>query len=296
MTLAGPYRTGTADAALLRPPSAAHARSLDETSLAESVALDLGGDVVVPKTTVLHVALSVVVFGPWLAFAALARHIQDLPFVLVPLAISLLFGWVWALSMRGHRASIHLNAGRLDEAERLLGRRTFGVELQLGLAAQRRGDHHRAAEMFRKAVRHVDNTLQLQPVIAQAFAREAIALINLGQVEEASARLLAMPPRSGPYCDRLLLVAWGYLLFATDGVLTPALALDLERAFLPIRGSWGGLALAAFARERLGDSDGAERLLDEERSRPNAHHLAACLPRLAQWMASRRPGGSAQIV
>jgi uncharacterized protein YukE len=69
---------------------------------------------------------------------------------------------------------------------------------------------------------------------------------------------------------------------------TEALAAELERRFAPVRGSWGGLALAAHAHAQLGNDAAACRLVDEELQRAKVDQLEALLPALWQWMHSHR--------
>lgn len=124
-------------------------------------------------------------------------------------------------------------------------------------------------------------------VQAQARARAAIAFINLGRAPEAEALLRDMRPR-GEYLTALALVATGYLHLAKGEPMPPERVDALERTFAPVRGAWGGLALAAYGRERLGDTARCEALLAEENARVHAERLLPALPLLARWAEDRR--------
>jgi tetratricopeptide (TPR) repeat protein len=273
---------GRPDAALsLRSASVPFPRSLEESWLGEYAVLTIAGSLTKPSLWPVYVILPLVAFGPLIGYGIALFH-DDLPLAPLPVlaAFAALFCWVGHRGLRGHRAAELLNAGRLDESQRLLARGRFGVELLHGLIAQLRADHARAAAAYRSAIAVTElRPVLIQPILAQAYAREAIALTNLGRFDEAHQRLQKMPV-TGEYLSALALVAYGYLVVASGQVLTLETVQRLEHTFRPIRGAWGGLALAARGRAQMGDAAACRSLVEEERKRAHADELAAILPLL----------------
>jgi hypothetical protein len=282
----GPYR-GAPPVERLRPGGVMVPRTLAESRLVDAVVLDLGGNLSIPKMGVLHVAMAVVTFGPILA-VAIGIPLGGPVELIVPAAIfSGLFGWMWTRIVRGNRTGALINEDRWAEAERAIGTRRFGTEVLAGLCAQMRGDHAQAEQIYHRGLQVFEHRrAHLQPVHAQAFARQAIALCNIGKPDWAHARLATMPV-TGDYLAALHLVASAYLLFTTGQSLPREMVAALCHTFLPVRGAWGGLALAGYGQERLGDMAAAQQLLAEERARIGAATLVPVLPHLAAWAQQR---------
>ena len=284
----GPYRGGPQPTPL-RPPGVFAPRSLEESWIGDGVTLSLGGQLVPPKIWLLHVVMSIVAFGPLVGFV-IALFYGAEPFAApLPIGWAALFGWMWHRSLRGHKAAMLVNEGRFEEAERAMAGRTFGMESTIGLMAQARGDHERAAAAYRGSLAIIERRpAHMQPAHLQSYPREAIALTNLGRYADAQQRLAVTPENGGPYLAALRAVASAYLALATNRMLASQEVQALEQTFLPVRGAWGGLALAAYFRERARDPAGCEALLDEELRRVHADRLAGFFPLLVRWAEQRR--------
>jgi hypothetical protein len=94
-------------------------------------------------------------------------------------------------------------------------------------------------------------------------------------------------PVTGEYLAALHLVASAYLRLGTGQPLPQEMVNALCRTFRPVRGAWGGLALAGYGQERLGDMAAAQELLAEERARIGVATLVPVLPHLAAWARQR---------
>lgn len=282
----GPYR-GAPLAEKLRPDGVPVPRVLTESRLVDAVTLDLRGSMHTPKVVALHAIMAVVTLGPILG-VAIALPFGGPPELLVPAVMFLVvFGWVWRMALRSNRAGALMNADRWAEAERVLGKSQLGIDLLLGICAQVRGDHATAEQCFHRSLQVFEHRpTHLQPVQAQAYARQAIALINLGKLDWAQARLSRMPV-TGDYLAALYLVASAYGMLANGQPVPREVVVALQQTFTPVRGAWGGLGLAAYGYERLGDTATAQQLLAEERARVGVATLVPVLPHLAAWAQQR---------
>ncbi|MEJ7734958.1 MAG: hypothetical protein WKG00_37940 [Polyangiaceae bacterium] len=282
----GPYR-GAPPAERLRPGGVLVPRTLVECRLVDAVALDIQGNLTSPRMGVLHTVMAVLTFGPLLAVAIGIPLGWPAVAALPAVIFAALFGWVWVMGVRGNRTGALINEDRWAEAEHAIGTRRFGTEILAGLCAQMRGDHAQAEEIYHRGLQVFENRrAHLQPVHAQGYARQALALVNLGRPDWAQARLARMPV-TGDYLTALHLVASAYLLLGNGQPLPRDMVTALCRTFRPVRGAWGGLALAAYGQERLGDAVGAQELLAEERARVGAAALVPVMPRLAAWAQQR---------
>lgn len=295
----GPYRTASRPIPELRPANVAFPRSVAESALGEAVHPDILGRPVLPKTWPIHGVFGVVTLGPFVGFVlVLVLGYFDAAAALgvMSIVLGVVFGWAWWMVTRVIRASARINRGDLDGAEKLLGSgrsAKLGTGLFLGLCAQLRGDQAGAAELYRASMTWLEGQHgQALLPHAQAVAREAMALTSLGRLDEAAQRLQQMP-NEGAYNAALRLVAYAYLRMVSGAgpdATTEDIASLLEREFTPVKGSWGGLALAAHAHSQLGNEVAATRLIDEERHRAKFEQLETLLPELWRWMHTREPG------
>jgi len=276
----------------LRPASALFPRALEESWLGDAAYVSNGGEVIEPRFVGAIIALSILGGGPLIGLAiAIASGEPDATKVMAVLSVICvpLCAWVWRASRRLVNVNAIINAGDHEAARRILGdKKSASLGLAIGLLAQLRGDQEKAATAYRWVTSNLELPRSVQvPVTLQGYPREAIALTNLGQFEQAAARLNRVR-NAGTYCNTLSMVASVYLAHATGQPLFPGGVADAAKMvehFRKIRGAWGGLALAAFGYRQLGDQAMCDALLAEERSRPHFDRLQTFLPLLTRPMS-----------
>lgn len=287
----GAYR-GVSQASALRPASALFPRSLEESWLGDAAYVSNGGEVMEPKFVGAFIALAIVGGGPLVGMAiAIAMGEPDATIVMaifsaicVPLC-----AWAWWASRRLVKINAVINAGNHDAARRVLGdKKSAGFGTAIGLLAQLSGDQQKAATAYRWVTASLEMPRSVPvPVTLQAYPREAIALTNLGQFDQAAARLRCAR-NAGTYCNTVTMVASAYLALATGQPMFPGGVDDAAKMvehYRRIRGAWGGLALAGLGYKQLGDQAMCDALIAEERSRPNFDRLQTFLPLLTRVLA-----------
>jgi hypothetical protein len=259
------------------------------------------------------VALLVVALLPLVLLGlGLLLGAEDFAFVMgilaaicVPLA-----AYVWWAARRYWRIAELINRGELDKAHRVLGKkRSASLGPLIGLLAQLREDHERAATAYSWTIATFDGPAARLPALSAAAAtaqaaaaiaaatpttrvtvlRGAIAHANVGRVDTGVA-LLSSGRAEGSYDGAFERVAAAYLAACAGQPLFPggaAEAAATAAAFREIRGAWGGLTLAAYGLRQLGDAAAAAALLEEEAGRPGAERLIAFFPRLRRFIESR---------
>jgi hypothetical protein len=229
-----------------------------------------------------------------------------------------------ALTLPLTRAAVLVNTGRFDAAQTLLARWSGARSLQIGnlyggVLASARGDLPGALERYQKLMAFVGRigapglrgalqmvgvtevgpwgrrpTTALQPQLIVAWLEAAYhaarILCDLGRVQEATYVLQIAGPPVGEYLVLLRALAERYAEHCSGvSTLSAEQLASLAAWARGLRGSWGLLALAASDYARRGDAATAARLLDEERSRPNAARLAVLMPQLWGWVQQWHP-------
>lgn len=292
--MATAYRGRPEEGAALRAPTEPFPATLAETWIGDAVYVSNSGQVMRPVFVKTAIGLSVFSAAPLIGLVAvLAAGEPDgikvmavLSLIIVPLC-----ALAWHAGQRLVKVNSRINTGRLEEAAKLLNDKPAALwGTAMGLLAQLQGRQQDAADAYHVVTMMLDlpNTPRV-PVTLQTYPREAIALTNLGRLQEASDRISRMGT-AGEYCETVRLVAAGYLAMVAGQQVCPNAheAARLADHFRGIRGSWGGLALAAFAFEQLGDRATCEALIAEERSRPEFSRVQTFLPALFDWMNRRQ--------
>jgi hypothetical protein len=164
--------------------------------------------------------------------------------------------------------------------------RSFAERLLANIAAVdgRHADQLAHAAAARKLGRPTD-----RPALwALLAAEETIALVNLGRVAEARARLAEVHSSDG---DLVRLVGWVAELYVCHAegkhTLLPAELEERVRGAMPVPTAAALLALCAWGYERLGDVARAQELLREAFKRSAEAYFDRKLPRLHAWMTER---------
>jgi hypothetical protein len=289
----GAYRNATPAGGALRPASAVFPRSLEESWIGDATYVSNGGELIEPRFVGAAIALCVIGLGPLSGLViAIAAGEPDATKVMAILSAicAPLCGWAWWASRRLVKINALINAGAHEVARGVLGdKKSASFGLAIGLLAQLSGNQQKAATAYRWVTTYLELPRSVRaPVTLQAYPREAIALTNLGQFQEASTRL-SCARNAGTYCNTLSTVASAYLSLATGQPMFPGGTVDAAKMverFRKIRGSWGGLALAARGYQQLGDQAMCDALLAEERSRAHFDRLQTFLPLLTRTMSN----------
>jgi hypothetical protein len=201
---------------------------------------------------------------------------------------------------RLREAAVLVVAGRLDEAEALLGRlrRAWGMpavyrasaESYLARIAARRGRHAEALAFADSALRRMrtDRTTRGQRRILE-YGR-VVTLVNLDRVGDARAAFEALPRSlEGDYLRAQRTATELYVCLAEGEHTLPPSFLE-EQAQIALTLTAGGslLALLAWAEDHAGRTGVADRLLAAAGARPRADIARAAMPRLAAWVDGRR--------
>lgn len=227
--------------------------------------------------------------------------------VTAAMVVALVFSWAgWAISRqlalsRAQRAQL---AGRLDEAEGIyrsvlrapLLPPKYRTAAEQGIAGCRMiaGRHEEGLVHLQSALRRHGHARNPRAQLAR-YA-EIYALVNVGRLDEARARLAALGPV--PEGEYFRINHWSAELYLALREGTHAIEDDeLHRrasAALAITSAAPLLGLLAWAFDQRGDDEMVALLLAEARDRHPGQLLSGPLPLLDAWMEAQ-PAGTAGI-
>jgi hypothetical protein len=281
-----------------RLPPAKVARNLQVASARELVYVDRNGRVRSPARLRAMQAASYGVMAGLLGGATAFYYATIGPAgIVVGGALALWFARVVGTGFSLRDGLRLMVADRFEEAAvvftriargRLVPRRLRAhAEHNLGHCRAIAGQHDEALALYRSAVARWGSGRGLRASLARRS--EVFALINLGRLTEARARLAALGPvPSGEYLriqhwtlELYLALAEGEHTFSEDELYRRS------RAALEITTAAALLGLLAWAYDRKGDEEMSRHLLDECLDRHFGPRISGSLPLLQRWLDQR---------
>jgi hypothetical protein len=290
-----PDRDEKALAVQAPPPTTKVARNLQVASSREFVYVDRKGRVMSPARLRFNQVAS---YGLMAGFLGGATSLYYATMGSAGLVVGGVLGLWFA---RAIGTGLSLGAGlrlmvadRFDEAAAVFTRIAGGrfvprrlranAELNLGHCRAIAGRHEEALALYRSSVARWAGSRGLYAALARRS--ELGALINLGRLTEARARLTALGP--APQGEYLRLQHWTlelYLALAEGHHDFPEEELyRRSRAALAITTAAGLLGLLAWAYQQRGDQEMSRHLLAECLDRHFGPRISGALPLLQRWL------------